>query len=163
MADLIDRREKHWVKGLYRRVRSYRYRRMVDGKMFIEVFGNIPFDEAQRRATRLNLDMDEGKDVRHDSQRAKVTFSAHAEDWLRNTTVGRPALTNTPLVVYRILRRIREGVFKPRDLRVFWIGETEIQGVHPTGDGEFEAELEGGFFEAAFDEYVGSIMQKDAG
>ena len=86
------------------------------------------------------------------------TLMSDAEDWLRNTTIGRPALTNTPLVVYRILRRIREGVFKPRDLRVFWIGEKEIQGVHPTGDGEFEAELEGGFFETAFDEYLGSIL-----
>ena len=88
------------------------------------------------------------------------TLMSDAEDWLRDRTIYSPALTNTPLVVYRILRRIREGAFKPRDLKVFWIGEKEIQGVHPTGDGTFEAELEGGFFEAAFDEYLGSILQK---
>lgn len=76
-------REPHWPKGLYQRNESFRFHRRVNGRVYVDVFGRIPFEQAQRKAHRHNLDIEDGKNPIQEKARIETTCNSFAEEWLR--------------------------------------------------------------------------------
>ena len=56
-----DCRETDWPLGLYRRGNSFRFRRRAGRRRVFDVWGAMPLPEAIRKATRYNLDLEEGR------------------------------------------------------------------------------------------------------
>ena len=82
MADLRDKREPNWPNGLYRRAGSYRFRRRVGGTYVVRVFGPITLNEATRKALRMTLDIEDGKEAGQVAPQVRKTFFAHSQEWL---------------------------------------------------------------------------------
>mgnify|MGYP003975617523 CR=1 FL=1 len=50
---------------------------------FIEVWGTIPFAEAERKAKRYNLDLADGSILRKEAEKRKTTCEVFSSKWLR--------------------------------------------------------------------------------
>jgi integrase len=81
-ASFKDIKISSFPEGLYIRGKSYRYRRNYNGKRILQIWGDIPYDEAQLRAKRLNLSLEEGISITEVA--SKTTFQDFAIDvWLK--------------------------------------------------------------------------------
>lgn len=78
-----DERLATWPIGLYRRESSFRYRRRYAGSNIIKVWGQMPEGDAIRKASRFNLDLEDGL-VPTDERSKSVTVETFAkETWLK--------------------------------------------------------------------------------
>lgn len=78
-----DEREAAWPKGLYRRQGSFRYKRMVEGRKFFEVWGIMSDRDAIDKAEQFNLDLRRGVDPARAERARRTTFRTFAYDeWL---------------------------------------------------------------------------------
>lgn len=81
-ASFKDIKISGFPEGLYIRGKSYRYRRNYNGKRILQIWGDIPYDEAELRADQLNLDLKAGKPIAEIAD--KTTFAAFVTDvWLK--------------------------------------------------------------------------------
>ena len=84
-----DEREDDWPEALYCRNTSFRFRRVVNGHKYREVWGKIPLDKAIRKATRYNLDIEEGIDPISVTRKKNQLLDAFAYDvWLKQKSYG---------------------------------------------------------------------------
>jgi integrase len=78
-----DNRETAWPLGLYRRGMSFRFRRMAGGQKVFEVWGALPVADAIRKASRYNLDLEEGRQPAEVQPKKKVSAISFLKDtWL---------------------------------------------------------------------------------
>jgi len=84
MNKIEDTRQPEWPKGLYLRGESYRFSRTVNGKRTFEVFGPVSLEEATKRATRYNFDIEDGKEPATRKAQHISSFKQFAYDvWLQ--------------------------------------------------------------------------------
>lgn len=118
-----DKREEHFPKGLYIRGGSYRYRRNYKGTRILQVWGVIPYYDAQLRAKRLNLDLEEGKPITEIA--GKTTFAAFVADvWLRKKS---SEIRAASLSRYRAVADNFANFLKEKKLEGIGIGEITYQ------------------------------------
>lgn len=104
-----DKRLDSWPVGLYRRASSFRFRRHYNGQRIIEVWGDIPESDAIRRATRYNLDLEDGI-VPFEIKSKTETVERFARDiWLKKkaSEVRPKSLTRYRAVVDNFLEYLR--------------------------------------------------------
>lgn|GEM_PF-1865458 len=78
-----DERDAAWPKGLYRRQGSFRYKRLVEGHKYLEVWGVMSDRDAIDKATQYNLDLRRGVDPARAERARRRTFDEFAYDeWL---------------------------------------------------------------------------------
>ena len=75
-----DRDDPSWPVGLYRRQYSFRFRRVVKTLSVLEVWGAIPEGDAIRRATRYNLDLEEGRNPIEERSKRVMTVAEFARE-----------------------------------------------------------------------------------
>jgi hypothetical protein len=82
-----DCRESDWPLGLYRRGVSFRFRRMAGGRRIFQVWGQMPEGDAIRKASRYNMDIEDGRMPVEERARREMTFESFAREvWLKKKT-----------------------------------------------------------------------------
>ena len=77
-----DYRKDEWPKGLYRRIHSYRFRRVIKKKRYFEVWGELTYNQAALRAEDYNHDIRQGIDPIHKKKTNSMSVRALASSWL---------------------------------------------------------------------------------
>ena len=79
-----DCREPDWPLGLYRRGNSFRFRRLLGRQRVFDVWGPMPLPDAIRKATRYNLDLEDGRLPVEERVRQETTVASFIrETWLK--------------------------------------------------------------------------------
>jgi integrase len=78
-----DFRDNAWPRGLYRRNRSYRYRRLYNGQKINKTFGDVSERQAIERAEQLNLQLGAGIDVEKQLRQSSLACREFIEEHLR--------------------------------------------------------------------------------
>ena len=75
-----DSREDDWPKGLYRRGDSFRFRRTVGPHRVFEVWGRTHLEDAVRKASRYNLDLEDGRHPVQERVKREMTVAEFARN-----------------------------------------------------------------------------------
>lgn len=77
-----ESRQQEWPKGLFLRGASFRFRRMINGKVLIAVWGKMDLSAAVNRANRYNCDIQEGRNPVVVWEHKTTTVQAFLEGWI---------------------------------------------------------------------------------
>ena len=116
----VDVREDSWPAGLYRRESSFRYRRMLQGKILRDVWGDIPIEDAIRKAHRYNLDVEEGHNPITKAKRNSTTFEQFAKGWLaqKTTALRRKSVTRYREIIEHFQKFLDAGMGEEASMTV---------------------------------------------
>ena len=120
LAPVIDEHLPDWPKGLYRRGNSFRFRRLVKGRHYQRIFGQVALDRAIQLAQRWNLDLAEGLDPQGEERRRICVFKEFAYDeWLKAKQGGlRPSSYDRYRVVVDSFQAFLDKEFRKADVRL---------------------------------------------